>query len=169
MEQVMRSLMLLGDEGFSGSPNNEIFIEHAGDGYMFCYRIQQYRFRRRGRLTPQTTAFSEGRIWQAQDGHIIVEGHTQIEPLTAYFFVSLYTLLACLCLPLVQDIYLLIPFVFAGLAAYNIFCFYSDYNQALYGVAEAVANTHNMPDIFHSEKDDHPLPLTATTPYPNMK
>jgi hypothetical protein len=151
MEQVLDSLKLLGDEGFSGSPNNEICIKREGDGYTFCYRIQQNLFRRGSRQILSTTAFSEGRVSQAQDGHIVVEGHTQIEPLLAYFFVSLYMLLACLCLPIVQDVYILIPFVFAGLAAYNIFRFYSDYNQAMDGVAEAVANMHNMPENLRSE------------------
>ena len=144
LEQVVRSLGRLGDPGFSGSPNNEVFFEREGEGYTFHYRIQ-HETRRRSKISLSTTAFSEGRIWQAQDGHIIVEGHTQIEPLRAYYFTGVYAFLACVCLSLVQGVYVVIPLIFAGLVAFNIMSYYSAYYRAGYGVAEAVANTHNMP------------------------
>ena len=148
MEQVVRSLEYLrtGDER-SDDSYNEMSIEPAGKGYTFRYGV-----RRKYKSQFYDTAFGEGKIWQDQ-AHVIVEGHTQIVPLRAYITIGFYAVFACLCAPLSQSPYLLLPIMFSGLAAFNLFQYYSDYRQVMDGIGEAVTNTHNMPENLRTDVD----------------
>lgn len=148
LEQVVRSLKLLGDAGYTGLPNNDMLIVPDGDGkgYTFCHRVQHSM---KGHL--YTTAFSEGVVWPAQDGHVIVEGYTQIEPLRAYLAIGFYGFLACLLLPAIQGRYFFLPLFFIGAVAFYILRYSVSYKQARDGVAKAVSDTHNRPEDLRSE------------------
>ena len=148
IEHVLRNLQQVQQD----FPHNEMTIEPNGHEYTFCYRVHQ-----KGKTHRAATAWSEGRFWKAEDGHVIVEWHTQIEPLGAYFIVGLYALMACFSLPFVRDFYLLVPLIFAGLALFEIFRYYDNYKQALYDVGEAIYNTHNVPESVRREMVEEPL------------
>lgn len=150
LDHVLRSLQQLEDD----FPPNRMSIQPDGEsGQTFRYQVE-----RRSKGRTRTTAWSEGRIWQADGGRVIVRGHTQIEPLGAYIMVGIYLIFACACLPLMNGIYVLLPLVFTGLAAFHFFQIYMDYHQAFDHISEAVYNTHNIPENVRREMNE-PLPV----------
>lgn len=148
LDYVLRTLEQLEDD----FPPNRMFLQPDGE----CGQTFRYSVERRNKGRTRTTAWSEGRVWQADGGRVIVKGHTQIEPLGAYIMVGMYLLFACACLPLMSGIYVLLPLIFAGLAAFHFFQVYLDYHLAFEHVSQAVYNTHNIPENVRREMNEPP-------------
>jgi hypothetical protein len=149
LEEVVRSLAQLEKEGdFFSSSRNDISILPAGDSYSFRYRI-----RRRNKNSLYTTAVGEGQVWQAEDGPIIVEGQAQIEAWSLYGSMGLIIFMLFIFGSIARGFFGFLPLIMLAAGAFMIFRYYADRNLVIDRIAEAVANTHNVSELFRRDKD----------------
>lgn len=149
LEQVVRSLASLEEEGgFFKSSRNDISILPLREGYSFRYRI-----RRRNKSSLYTTAVGEGQVWQAQDGPVIVEGQALIEPWSLYGSIALFVFITFLFSMIGRGFFSFFPLIMLAVGAFMIFRYYTDRNLVIDRIGEAVANTHNIADMFRRDKD----------------
>jgi hypothetical protein len=133
LEEVIESLDQL-DEKPGIFTRNRMAIFLSRDGYMF-----RYRMRRSNRGLLYTTAVSDGLIWQAGDGPVVVEGQVQIEPRAFHG-----TLIICLLMSILFMVIgkIALPLLLLPIAAvYMLSLYYSDRNLMLCRIREAVAQT----------------------------
>ena len=149
LEAVVRSLAQLEEEGgFFSSSRNDISILPVRDGYTFRYRI-----RRRNKSSLYTTAVGEGQVWQPQNGPVIVEGQAQIEAWSLYSSIGLLIFVTFIFGFIARGFFGFFPLILLAAGAFTIFRYYGDRNLVIERLSEAVANTHNVSDMFRRDKD----------------
>lgn len=149
LEQVVRSLAQLEEEGgFFRSSRNDISILPLREGYTFRYRI-----RRRNKSSLYTTAVGEGQVWQAEHGPVIIEGQAMIESWSLYGTIGLIVFMTFIFSFIGRGFFGFFPLIMLAVGAFMIYRYYSDRNLVIDHIAEAVANTHNVADMFRRDKD----------------
>jgi len=149
LEEVVRSLAQLEEEGgFFSSSRNDISIVPIRDGYTFRYRI-----RRRNKSSLYTTAVGEGQVWQEGDGTVAVGGQASIEPWSLYGSMALLIFMTFIFGMIGRGFFSILPLIVLAGGAFMIFRYYADRNLVVDRIGEAVANTHNMPEMVRRDKE----------------